>query len=68
MMNTPATEVRWLSEKEVARLTGFSTSTLQKHRFRHIGIPYLKVGRAVRYNLEDVIAYMQGCRVVPGPN
>lgn len=48
----------WLSEKEVAQLTGISVSTLQKNRFYRRGIPYSKVGRLVRYALKDVEAYL----------
>ncbi len=49
---------QWLSEKDVARLIGISVSSLQKHRFKRSGIPYVKLGRTVRYSLADVYAYM----------
>lgn len=48
----------WLEEKQVAKITGLSTSTLQKHRFQRRGIPYSKVGRSVRYAKSDVEAFM----------
>ncbi len=48
----------WITEKEVARLTGISISTLQKQRFYRKGISYSKVGRSVRYALKDVESYM----------
>lgn len=53
----------WLSEKEVAQLTGISVSTLQKNRFYRRGIPYSKVGRLVRYALKDVEAYLSAHQV-----
>ena len=53
----------WLSEKEVAQLTGISVSTLQKNRFYRRGIPYSKVGRLVRYVLKDVEAYLSAHQV-----
>ena len=58
---------QWLSEKEVAALIGLSISTLQKHRFRHVGIPYAKLGRSVRYAAEEVASYMEAHRIVPDP-
>lgn len=54
----------WLSEKEVAQLTGISVSTLQKNRFYRRGIPYSKVGRLVRYALKDVEAYLSTHQVL----
>lgn len=48
-----------LTETEVARLIGRSVSTLQKDRFKRVGIPFVKYPGAVRYSLFDVRAYMQ---------
>ena len=56
-------QATWLSEKAVAQLTGISVSTLQKQRFYHRGIPYSKVGRAVRYSVHDVQAFMTAHRI-----
>lgn len=47
-----------LSEREVAELLGLSMRTLQEHRFRGVGLRFIKLGRAVRYSLEDVEAYV----------
>jgi excisionase family DNA binding protein len=52
-----------LRPKEVANLTGLSLETLAQWRSQKRGIPYLKVGRAVRYDPSDVQAYLEGCRV-----
>lgn len=35
-----------------------SEAWLEQARFRGTGIPYLKIGRAVRYRAEDVQAYI----------
>ena len=53
----------YLSEKEVSSLTGFALSTLRNKRFAREGIPYLKIGRAVRYKRQDVIQYMENHRI-----
>ncbi len=52
-----------LKPEEVAHLTGLSQGTLAQWRSQKRGIPYLKVGRAVRYDPNDVQAYLEGCRV-----
>ena len=52
-----------LRPKEVANLTGLSLETLAQWRSQKRGIPYLKIGRAVRYDPSDVQAYLEGCRV-----
>ncbi len=52
-----------LTPEEVANLTGLSRETLAQWRSQKRGIPYLKVGRAVRYDPADVQAYLEGCRV-----
>jgi excisionase family DNA binding protein len=52
-----------LRPEEVANLTGLSLETLAQWRSQKRGIPYLKVGRAVRYDPSDVQAYLEGCRV-----
>jgi excisionase family DNA binding protein len=52
-----------LKPEEVANLTGLSIQTLAQWRSHKRGIPYLKIGRAVRYDPADVQAYLEGCRV-----
>jgi excisionase family DNA binding protein len=52
-----------LSVDEVASVTGLSVETLAQWRSQRRGIPYLKIGRAVRYDPTDVQAYLEGCRV-----
>lgn len=54
---------RWVNDCEVAKITGFSVSTLRNDRHLKKGIPYTKRGRAVRYSLTDVQNYMTKRRV-----
>ena len=58
-MNIP----KYIDEREVAGITGFALSTLRNNRFKGEGISYVKVGRSVRYNLEDVVKFMEAHRV-----
>jgi hypothetical protein len=53
----------YLNEKEVAKITGRAKQTLRNDRFLGKGIPYCKVGRSVRYSLEDVIAFMENRKI-----
>jgi len=46
-----------LTTKEVADTTGLSRETLAQWRSQRRGIPYLKIGRAVRYYAADVQTY-----------
>jgi hypothetical protein len=52
-----------LTETEVAERQNRSVKTLQNQRVIGNGIPFLKLGRSVRYRLSDVIAWEEA-RVV----
>ena len=54
-----AEHARWLSEGEVARITGMSVAWLQRKRWSGGGIPFAKLGRAVRYKLSDVLDWVE---------
>lgn len=51
---------KFLTEKEVAELTGLALSTLRNDRSLSRKLfPYVKVGKSVRYSLTDVLAAME---------
>lgn len=54
---------KYLTETEVSELTGFALSTLRNDRFHRRKLPYIKVGKSVRYDRDDVIAFMESCKV-----
>jgi len=54
-----------LTEKEVAELTALSLSTLRMNRSKGKGIPYLKIGKCVRYRMADLENYLESKKVVP---
>ncbi len=56
-------DVKYLNEKEVSKLTSRSLSTLRNERSLGRGIPYLKIGRSVRYDLIDVHKFMEAHKV-----
>ncbi len=52
-----------LTAEQVSAVTGLSEETLAQWRSQKRGIPYLKIGRAVRYDPGEVQAYLERCRV-----
>jgi predicted DNA-binding transcriptional regulator AlpA len=61
---------RLLTDRQVSEITGRARSTLQKDRLHGDGIPYVYVGRLVRYRLSDVerfIATLPTCRATSEP-
>ncbi|MFC1512221.1 helix-turn-helix transcriptional regulator [Candidatus Latescibacterota bacterium] len=59
------TTPQYLNEKEVSKVTGIALSSLRNQRFERRGIPYYKVGRSVRYKVEDVIQHVERIRIQP---
>lgn len=51
-----------LTEHEVADRQARSIRTLQNQRVLGGGIPFIKLGRAVRYRLSDVVAWEEARR------
>jgi predicted DNA-binding transcriptional regulator AlpA len=47
-----------LSDRDVEKITGRARSTLQKDRVSGGGIPFIRLGRLVRYRQSDVTAYL----------
>jgi predicted DNA-binding transcriptional regulator AlpA len=47
-----------LSDRDVEKITGRAQSTLQKDRVAGKGIPFVRMGRLVRYRQSDVNAYV----------
>jgi predicted DNA-binding transcriptional regulator AlpA len=54
---------RYLNEVQVAKITGRALPTLRNERSKRTGIPYLKIGRSVRYNIKDVIEFMESRKI-----
>ena len=63
-MNTE-TISKVVNEHVAAKVTGKSVQTLRNERHLRKGCPYLKLGRSVRYRLDDLIAYLDKHRIDP---
>jgi len=48
-----------LNEHSVARIIGLSVASVRRWRLLRQGPKYLKIGAAVRYNPEDVSAWLE---------
>jgi predicted DNA-binding transcriptional regulator AlpA len=57
--------LRYLNEKEVAALIGFAVQSLRNWRFLGREPGYIKMGRSVRYQLKDVLEWMESHRIEP---
>ena len=58
-------KIRGVKEQVVSEVTGLALSTLRKQRYYGTGIPYMKLGKAVRYDLRDVYAFLENAKVTP---
>ena len=54
-----------LTEYQVSEKLNISRALLRKHRRMKTGIPYVKIGYAVRYMASDVENYIKQQRVNP---
>ena len=53
----------FISDKEVSKMTGIGRQTLCNWRCQQIGPRYVKSGRLVRYDVNDVLAFMEARKV-----
>lgn len=56
---------RLLTEKQAAELLSMSVKTLQAWRFQCKPPRYRKLGRSVRYSMEDLQAFAEGRIIEP---
>jgi predicted DNA-binding transcriptional regulator AlpA len=57
-----------LTVRQVSGLTGVSVHTLNQWRSQGLHMPYIKLGKAVRYIRKDVELYILSCRVNVPPD
>lgn len=53
------------TEYEAAQMLGLSVRTLQAMRVRGSELPYVKLGKAVRYRGADLLSYIEKSTVRP---
>ena len=57
-----ATDSALFDQITIAAVRGCSTDTMERDRWAGHGIPYRKLGRAVRYMKRDVMALLDQCQ------
>jgi predicted DNA-binding transcriptional regulator AlpA len=57
----------YVNEKEVSEITGLALPTLRNYRHLGKGPQYSKIGRCVRYSLDDVFAFMESHKIKTDP-
>jgi excisionase family DNA binding protein len=57
MEQAPSIAPTFLTQREVAELLRLPERTLEDWRLTRHGPPYLKLGRHVRYDLADIVAW-----------
>jgi len=57
-------DIKYLTTREVEALTGIKKQTLVNNRSKKKGIPYSKVGKSIRYNINDVLKYMEEHKIL----
>jgi predicted DNA-binding transcriptional regulator AlpA len=60
---TMKTEQILVNEHEAAKRTGKAVQSLRNDRHNRRGLPYVKLGRSVRYSLADIDSYIRAHRI-----
>jgi hypothetical protein len=55
-----------LTTKEAAAFLGVTEDIMNTWRARDIGPDFYRFERSIRYDLDDLVAYRNKCRVMPG--
>lgn len=55
-----------VSQQQAMQLTGMSSAWFEMSRHKGTGIPYVKIGRAVRYRLQDIRQFVADHYVATG--
>ena len=59
MINNESSNKKLLTETEVEKLYGINKRTLQRERTFNTGIPYVKLGKRVRYQRSIIDQYIK---------
>jgi predicted DNA-binding transcriptional regulator AlpA len=57
-----ATLEKLIDESELSRIIGRSVPSIRRDRLAGRGIPYVKLGHLVRYDVSDVRDYLDRCK------
>jgi hypothetical protein len=57
---------QYIDDRECAEIGRFQVQTLRNWRHKSIGPPYIKIGRSVRYDRAEFIAWLEQFKITPG--
>lgn len=66
MAESPALP-KYMKAEQVSELLDITEASLAQDRYRNEGIPYIKIGKRVRYERDDVLAYLEQSKVQTAP-
>jgi len=49
----------WINPREVKKEYGFSTSTLAKWRMAKRNLPFIKIGKYIKYKRSDIVEFLE---------
>jgi hypothetical protein len=64
-MTQEFSRIRIIDENQAAKILGRAVQTLRNDRHLRKGVPYIKLGRSVRYRLSDLLSYIEKHRIDP---
>jgi len=53
----------FIKDTKVSEITGIGVQTLRNYRHKGIGPSFIRIGRSIRYSIEDVMDYMNSRKV-----
>ena len=58
-------DIKFINEAEVSRITGRAVPTLRNDRHKGQGLPFYKIGKSVRYRLDEILKIMNSHKIEP---
>ncbi|PVB44273.1 helix-turn-helix domain-containing protein [Mycobacteroides abscessus] len=65
-MTADTTTVEYLDEGQAAAKISTTRNALRQARFRGTGLPYVRIGRRIRYRVADLDTWLASRTVTPG--
>lgn len=57
-------EMKYITERQVSELTQLSLSKLRNDRWLNTGLPYCRIGKSIRYELSEVLNFMENHKIL----
>lgn len=56
---------RFVTDREAAAILGFSLQTVRNWRWKRVGPPYRVKNRSIRYEVSEILAWMNEGKITP---